>query len=119
MADSNQPTSFTWQRTFDIPGVKNDASGIAWSPVTGNLFVVVDGPEKVVEITTHSELVRKVKDCSGVFGDIAGPDDCYLALRGLRSMGVRLRHHAQSALQVATWSRIGAIDLQGPHHSAQ
>jgi len=32
----------------------------------------------------------------------SAPDDCYLVLRGLRSMGVRLGHHQQSALALAT-----------------
>lgn len=38
-------------------------------------------------------------------GHAASPDDAYLALRGLRSMGARLRQHAQSALEVARWLR--------------
>jgi cystathionine beta-lyase len=36
-------------------------------------------------------------------GDNPGPDDCYLALRGLRTMAVRLRQHGLSALKVARW----------------
>lgn len=37
------------------------------------------------------------------FGFHAAPDDCYLALRGLRTMGVRLRHHEKSGLEIANW----------------
>jgi cystathionine beta-lyase len=33
----------------------------------------------------------------------AGPEDVFLALRGLRTMKVRLLHHQQSALAVAKW----------------
>ena len=33
----------------------------------------------------------------------AGPEDVFLALRGLRTMKVRLLHHQQSALAVARW----------------
>jgi cystathionine beta-lyase len=36
-------------------------------------------------------------------GLCVGPDDIYLAMRGFRTMGVRLRQHQQSALHVATW----------------
>lgn len=36
-------------------------------------------------------------------GLCVGPDDIYLAMRGVRTMGVRLRHHQQSALTVASW----------------
>lgn len=36
-------------------------------------------------------------------GCCAGPDDVYQVLRGLRTMGVRLRHHEKSALEIAQW----------------
>jgi cystathionine beta-lyase len=36
-------------------------------------------------------------------GQRASPDDCFLTLRGMRTMGVRLVRHQQSALKVATW----------------
>lgn len=36
-------------------------------------------------------------------GLCASPDDCYLALRGLRTLGPRLRQQAASALRVARW----------------
>ena len=35
------------------------------------------------------------------FGQTAGPDDIYLALRGMRSMAVRLRQHWDSGMQLA------------------
>lgn len=35
------------------------------------------------------------------FGQTAGPDDLYLALRGLRTLGVRLRRHQHNALGLA------------------
>lgn len=36
-------------------------------------------------------------------GCCAGPDDVYQTLRGLRTMGVRLERHQQSALTLARW----------------
>ena len=36
-------------------------------------------------------------------GNIVSPDDAALALRGLRSMGLRLRHTTASALTIAQW----------------
>jgi cysteine-S-conjugate beta-lyase len=35
------------------------------------------------------------------FGQTAGPDDLYLALRGLRTLGVRLRRHQENGLRLA------------------
>jgi cystathionine beta-lyase len=37
------------------------------------------------------------------FGQTTSPDDAFLALRGLRSMPVRLKVHGESALKVAKW----------------
>jgi cystathionine beta-lyase len=55
-------------------------------------------------ITTRTEnLFRRLKDTTMTFGDMAGPDDCYLTLRGLRSMGARLQRQQASGLQVAQW----------------
>ena len=36
-------------------------------------------------------------------GVTASPDDCFLGLRGLRTLGVRLQRHEASARAVATW----------------
>ena len=36
-------------------------------------------------------------------GQYASPDDCWMTLRGLRTMGVRLAQQEQSALEVAKW----------------
>lgn len=36
-------------------------------------------------------------------GAATSPDDCYLALRGLRSMAVRLKQHEEQAWTVAKW----------------
>jgi cystathionine beta-lyase len=38
-------------------------------------------------------------------GITASSDDCFLGLRGLRTLAVRLARHHSSALQVATWLR--------------
>jgi len=38
-----------------------------------------------------------------LLGVCAGPDDVFLALRGLRTMAVRLAHHQQSGLEMARW----------------
>jgi cystathionine beta-lyase len=55
-------------------------------------------------ITTRDEaLYRTVKDSVALLGDSVAPDVCYEALRGMRTLAVRLRHHERSALAVARW----------------
>jgi cystathionine beta-lyase len=38
-------------------------------------------------------------------GVTASPDDCFLALRGLRTLPLRLARHVESALEIAHWLR--------------
>ncbi|AHJ66635.1 Cystathionine beta-lyase [Granulibacter bethesdensis CGDNIH4] len=46
---------------------------------------------------------RRVRSTAGMLGQYASPDDCWLALRGLRTMAVRMNHQMQSALHIATF----------------
>ncbi len=46
---------------------------------------------------------RRVRDGALILGLYASPDDCWLALRGLRTMGVRLARQEASGLEVAAW----------------
>lgn len=45
----------------------------------------------------------RLREAFDGLGIPAGPDDTYQVLRGLRSMGVRLERHRQSALEIARW----------------
>ncbi len=45
----------------------------------------------------------RVRDASRDFGQTASPDDVFLALRGMRTLEVRLRQHEKSAMHVARW----------------
>lgn len=48
---------------------------------------------------------EQFKQAFEVMGQFAGPDDMYLALRGLRTMSVRLERHMRNATAVAEWLR--------------
>ena len=54
-------------------------------------------------VSAHAETWANLKDVAGTLGLCVGPDDVYLALRGLRTLGVRLERHNKSALQIASW----------------
>lgn len=49
-------------------------------------------------------------------GQYASPDDCWLALRGVRALENRLERHMKSALAVAEWfrSRLKVVDVLYP-----
>ena len=54
-------------------------------------------------VSANAATWPKLKETVGTFGLCAGPDDIYLALRGLRTMAVRLERHQRSGLAVARW----------------
>jgi len=56
-------------------------------------------------VVTIQEQYLKVREMTAGLGYTAGPDDVYLALRGLRTLGVRLARHQHNALVVANWLR--------------
>ncbi|MGB0747384.1 MAG: cystathionine beta-lyase [Magnetospiraceae bacterium] len=56
-------------------------------------------------ICMDAALHRKIKRTQIDFGYSVAPDDCYLAQRGLRTLGIRLERHQESALTVAGWLR--------------
>ena len=53
--------------------------------------------------TATDELFRTIADQTFAFGDTASPDDCFLALRGMRSLSVRLKRQSESAMRIARW----------------
>jgi cystathionine beta-lyase len=55
-------------------------------------------------ITVNSEADHLVvRGAASAMGHYASPDDCWLALRGVRTMAVRLRHQDAAGLEVARW----------------
>lgn len=54
-------------------------------------------------ITTTAEVEPSIREAYGELGGAPGPEDCYLALRGLRTLATRLERHQRSALVVAEW----------------
>ena len=47
----------------------------------------------------------RVRTAALALGQYASPDDCWLALRGVRTMGVRLAHQMKSGIAVGEWLR--------------
>ena len=54
-------------------------------------------------ITTTEPLYDPVRSMVAELGYCVSPDDAFLALRGLRTLGLRLERHHQSAMKVAEW----------------
>ncbi len=50
-----------------------------------------------------AEVFERLRPSVMEVASAAAPDDCYLALRGLRTLAARLERHQRSALEVAAW----------------
>ena len=95
-----------------------------------------DGADAVVHSTTkylggHSDVIggavivrdpdlhEQVRFVQKAIGAVAGPFDAFLVHRGLRTLAVRMRAHAESARAVSDWLRgaDGAYDVRWPGFS--
>jgi cystathionine beta-lyase len=54
-------------------------------------------------IVTNERCWKTVRKTVAEYGYCVSPDDCYMALRGFRTIGVRMKHQMAGALTVARW----------------
>ncbi|HED12722.1 MAG TPA: cystathionine beta-lyase [Gammaproteobacteria bacterium] len=54
-------------------------------------------------IVANKQTNASIRDAVWMLGQCAGPDDIYLALRGLRTLATRLQCHQDNALVIAHW----------------
>jgi cysteine-S-conjugate beta-lyase len=54
-------------------------------------------------VTASPSHWERLQRTGSTFGQYVSPDDAYLAARGLRTLGVRLKRHEENALTVARW----------------
>ncbi len=52
--------------------------------------------------TSDGELYQRLKFVQNAAGGVPGPMDCFLVLRGLKTLHVRMERHAQNALRIAS-----------------
>ena len=119
------PGSLTFE-IMDIPAVAAAAhaagavvvmdntwgAGLLFKPFEHGVDVSVQAATKYIvghsdvmmgTITTTQEHWQRVRQAASDLGAPSGPDDVYLALRGLRTLSVRLKRHQQTALTLARW----------------
>lgn len=78
--------------------------GVDVSVQAGTKYIVGHSDVMLGTITTATEAdLLTIKKQILISGDAVGPDDCYLAQRGLRTLAVRLKQHHESGLKVAKW----------------
>lgn len=57
----------------------------------------------IIAIQNQPELYEKLMYLQNAVGAIAGPFDSFLALRGLKTLAIRMERHCANALELASW----------------
>jgi len=90
----------TWATPLLFPAIER---GVDLSILSCTKYVVGHSDAMLGSVTAAPGRFAKLRDTSFQLGQVASPDDCWLASRGLRTMAVRLRQHEAAALEVARW----------------
>jgi len=74
-------------------------------------------------MTNDAALAEKLHFLQKSVGGVPSPFDCYLVLRGLKTLGVRMQRHVESARRIAEWlakhPRVARVRYPGlPTHEA-
>jgi cystathionine gamma-lyase len=54
-------------------------------------------------VVNNPELAEKIGFLQNAMGTCAGPQDCFLVLRGIKTLALRMEEHNRNALAVARW----------------
>jgi cystathionine beta-lyase len=79
------------------------AMGADISIMAATKYIVGHADAMLGLITASERAAPLIQRAHEDLGLCAGPEDCFLALRGLRTLAVRLERHCNSALEVAAW----------------
>lgn len=79
--------------------------GVDFSILAATKYVVGHSDAMLGAVTVDTERFLEVKTTANLLGNCAAPEACHLALRGLRTLPVRLRQHQVNAERVIAWLR--------------
>jgi cystathionine beta-lyase len=79
------------------------AHGVDVSIQAATKYIVGHSDAMLGTVTANEKYWPRIKQTTYDLGQTAGPDDVYLALRGLRTLSVRLHQHWSAGVLVAKW----------------
>jgi len=91
--------------------------GVDISIQAGTKYIVGHSDVMIGTVTANKEYWPQLQKSANMLGQTAGPDDVYLAQRGIRTLSVRLNQHMENALQVAEWLK-GRPEVHSVLHPA-
>lgn len=90
----------TWATPIHFPALDH---GVDLSIQSGTKYIGGHSDLMLGVVAAGGAAAARLKQTTGDMGLCVGPDDMNLALRGLRTMGVRLAQHHRAGLEVAAW----------------
>lgn len=79
------------------------AHGVEVSIQAATKYIVGHADAMLGAIVTGDDHFLAIKATVTELGNAPGPDDCYLGLRGLRTLSVRLQRHQETGIKLAWW----------------
>jgi cystathionine beta-lyase len=79
------------------------AHGVDVSIQAATKYIVGHSDAMLGAMTANEHAAERIERVHTDLGMCPGPEDCWLGLRGLRTMGVRLERHQASGLEIARW----------------
>ncbi len=71
----------------------------------------------VIVVGENKELADQIAFLQNAVGAIAGPFDSFLALRGLKTLALRMERHCANAMEIATWldfeAKVASVSYPG------
>ena len=71
-------------------------------------------------VTSDPEWIERLGFLANAVGAVPGPMDCYLGLRGLKTLALRMAKHSENAAAIAAWlsgdPRVGGSTTRGSGH---
>ncbi|MEW5703230.1 MAG: cystathionine beta-lyase [Pseudomonadota bacterium] len=79
------------------------AHGVDVSIQAATKYIVGHADAMLGVITVSKEHYATIRQTTANLGACSGPEECFLALRGLRTLRVRLDRHRETALKLCAW----------------
>jgi cystathionine beta-lyase len=100
----------TWATPLLFPAISH---GVDITILAATKYVGGHADVMLGSATATADHYDRLQHVSWDLGHSVSPDDAWLGSRGLRTMGVRLKHHEESALKIAEWlkgqSQVGRV----------
>jgi cysteine-S-conjugate beta-lyase len=90
----------TWATPLYFPAL---TAGVDLSILACTKYIAGHSDVMLGSVTAASAQRARLAQADKALGQMASPDDCFLAARGLRTLGLRLERHQASGLRIARW----------------